>query len=199
MQATEFFLCINRPRNNRRMITKHIRWEKPASGWMKLNTDGSFDDLLEVAGEGGLIRDEQGNWVAGYTRRVGRANSFIAEGWALKDGLVLCSQLNLSSIIVESDAKALINAFNNLVHDNSVVFPLLDDCKELAAQFSRIVSRHVYREANSCADRLANMGRLQNSEFVGYSSSPVELLTLIMAGCQGLYSKRLCLDTLFSC
>ena len=95
MQATEFFLCINRPRNNHCMITKHIRWEKPALGWMKLNTDGSFDDLLGVAGGGGLIRDEQGNWVAGYTRRVGRSNSFIAKAWALRDGLMLCSQLNL--------------------------------------------------------------------------------------------------------
>ncbi|KAK9983118.1 hypothetical protein SO802_032643 [Lithocarpus litseifolius] len=181
------------------MITKHIRWEKPTSGWMKLNTNGSSDDLVGVAGGGGLIRDEQGNWVAGYTRRVGKANSFTAEAWALRDGLVLCCQLNLSSIVVESDAKALIDALNNPVHDISVVSPLLDDCKQLAAQFSRIVFRHIYREANSCADHLANMGRLQSSEFVGYSSPPVDLLTLIEADCQGLYSVRHCLDSSFSC
>ena len=81
--------------------------------------------------------------MAGYTRRVGRANSFIVDAWALRDGLVLCSQLNLSSIIVESDAKALIDALNNPVHDNSVVSPLLDDCKQLAAWFPRIIIRHL--------------------------------------------------------
>lgn len=61
------------------MITRQIRWEKPASGWLKLNTDWSFDDLLGNAGGGGLIKYEQGNWVAGFTRKVGKANSFIAE------------------------------------------------------------------------------------------------------------------------
>ena len=158
MQAIEFFLCINRPRSNRCMITKHIRWEKPTLGWMKLNTDGFIDDLLGIARGGGLIRDEQGNWVAGYTRRVGKANSFIAEAWALKDGLVLCSQLNLSSVIVESDAKALVDALNNPAYDNSVGSPLYDDCKKLATQIPRLVFRHIYHEANLCADRLANMG-----------------------------------------
>ena len=146
-----------------------------------------------------MIRDEQGNWVAGYTRRVGRANSFIADAWALRDGLVLCSQLNLSSIIVESDAKALIDALNNPIHDKLVVSPLLDDCKQLAVQFHRIIFKHIFRETNLCVDCLANMGRLQNSEFVDHTSPPVELLSLIVADCQGLYSKRLCLDTLFSC
>ena len=146
-----------------------------------------------------MIRDEQGNWVARYTRRVGRANSFIVDAWALRDGLVLCSQLNLSSIIVESDAKALIDALNNPIHDKLLVSPLLDDCKQLVAQFHRIIFRHIYCETNLCVDRLANMGRLQNSEFVGHTSPPMELLSLIVADCQGLYSKRLYLDTLFSC
>ena len=44
------------------------------------------------------------------------------------------------------------------------------------------LSSDIYREANSCADCLANMGRLQNSEFVGYSSPPVELLSLTLKG-----------------
>ena len=60
MQANEFFLCLNNPKCNHQMITKLIKWERPESGWLKLNTDGSFDDLLGNAGGGGLIRDEQG-------------------------------------------------------------------------------------------------------------------------------------------
>ena len=187
MQATEFFLYINRPKCNRCMITKHVRWEKPASGWLKLNIDRSFDDLLGNAGRGGLIKDEQGNWVVGYTKKVGKANSFIAEAWALRDGLVLCNQLNLSNVFVELDAKALvdalnnpvfdnsmispIDALNNPVFDNSMISPLFADCR----QFPRLVFRYIYCEANSCADRLANVGRLQNLDFVVYTSPPVDL------------------------
>ena len=113
MQATEFFLCLNNPKCNHQMITKHIKWERPESGWLKLNTDGSFDDLLGNAGGGGLIRDEQGQWVAGFTRKIGKTNSFMVKAWALRDGLVLCNQMKVSKVIVESDAKAVVDALNN--------------------------------------------------------------------------------------
>lgn len=65
MQASEFFLCINRPKCNNYRIIKQVRWEKPRSGWLKLNTDGSYDDSLGNAGGGGVIIDEYGNWVVG--------------------------------------------------------------------------------------------------------------------------------------
>lgn len=83
---------------------------------------------------------------------------------------MLCNQLNLSSVIVELDAKALVNALNNPALNNSVVSPLFDDCKHLASQIPRLVFRNIYREANSCADHLANIGRLQRLDFVLYTS-----------------------------
>lgn len=146
-----------------------------------------------------MIKYEQGNWVAGFTRKVGKANSFIAEAWALKDGLVLCNQLNLSSAIVELDAKALVDALNNLDYNNSVISPLFDDCRQLASQIPRLVFRCIYREANSSVDRLANIGRLRSLDFVLYTSLPVDLVSLIMVDYQGLYTERRCLDSLFCC
>ena len=52
---------------------------------------------MERAGCGGVVRDEHGNWVAGFTRHIGATNSFAAELWGLRDGLLLCSKLNISS------------------------------------------------------------------------------------------------------
>ena len=46
---------------------------------------------------GGLVRDEHGNWVAGFTRHIGTTNIFAAELWGLRDGLLLCRSLNISS------------------------------------------------------------------------------------------------------
>ena len=42
-------------------MIRHIIWDKPDTGWVKLNTDGLASDLLNVAGCGGLMRDDQGN------------------------------------------------------------------------------------------------------------------------------------------
>ena len=96
-QAAEFMFCVSSPRNPVRRVSKRIRWEKPPIGWKKLNTNGSVIGCMEQAGCGGVVRDEHGSWVAGFTRHVGATNSFAAELWGLRDGLLLCSSLNISS------------------------------------------------------------------------------------------------------
>ena len=110
-------------------MIRQIRWEKPDIGWVKLNTNGSFSDLLNAAGYGGLIRDDQGNWIGGFSRHIGNTDSFLAKIWALRDGLQLCHHMNLQSVIVELDASTVIDALNNPVYTNTILSPLFDDCK----------------------------------------------------------------------
>ena len=92
-----------------RRFVKRIRWEKPFAGWMKLNIDGSVFGSLGVAGCGGVIRDDYGQWISGFTKRIGITNSFIAELWGLREGLIMCCDLNISSLIVELDARAVVD------------------------------------------------------------------------------------------
>ena len=70
-QTLEFMHCVTSPQNPVRKTSKRIHWEKPPSGWKKLNTDGSSIGCMERAGCGGVIKDEHGNWVTGFTRHVG--------------------------------------------------------------------------------------------------------------------------------
>ena len=65
---------------------KRIQWEKPPVGWMKFNTDSSACGNPSVAGCQGVIRNDHGHWIAGFTRRIGATNSFIAELWGSKGG-----------------------------------------------------------------------------------------------------------------
>ena len=109
MQAMEFMLCITQPKCSNRMAIRQVQWEKPSTRWVKLNIDGSANVSAGVAGGGGLIRDDRGDWIVGY-RKISKTNSFLAETWALRDGLLLCIQLNLNAVMVELDAKALVDA-----------------------------------------------------------------------------------------
>ena len=111
---------------------------------------------------GGLIRDELGNWVVGFTRKLGRMNSFTAEVWALRDGLLLCHQMNIPAIIVELDAKALVDAISNPRYSNTVISPIFYDCKCLLSQIPQVRIKHIFREANKCANRLANFAHSQD-------------------------------------
>ena len=155
----------------------------PERGRLKLNTDGATSKALGVAGGGGLIRDNQGNWVIGFSRRIGVTNSFMVEVWALRDGLMLCNQMNLSDVIVELDTKALVDAFKNPSYANSIISPLFEDYKQLANQIPRHCIRHVYCEANKCTNKLASIGLNQSLDFVIYSCPPVDLLGCFEADC----------------
>ena len=91
---------------------KQIKWEKPINGWRKLNVDGAFMGNPGMVGGGGILRDEEGNWLRGFARRIGIANSFTTELWALYDGLMLCNQLNVQAVNIELDAKSIVDAIN---------------------------------------------------------------------------------------
>ena len=58
-------------KGNREGKKKLRRWEKPPFGLVKLNMDGSADGNPGLAGYGGLLRDDHGNWLAGFARRIG--------------------------------------------------------------------------------------------------------------------------------
>ncbi|KAL0001799.1 hypothetical protein SO802_015580 [Lithocarpus litseifolius] len=85
-------------------------------------------------GGGGVIRDEEGYWVIGYARQIGSANNFLAELWALPDGLFLCLQAQIQAVIIEMDAKAIVDAFSHQKNSNSIINSLMDDCRQLVSQ-----------------------------------------------------------------
>ena len=119
------------------------------TSWVgKLNTDGGHkaaEGNPGLASYGGLIRDDHGNWMAGFARRIGTCTSFVAKLWGLRDGLTLCNNLNIPSLIVELDARAIVDILQNSNYENSTLFPILDDCRQLMGGFHQVQVKHCYR------------------------------------------------------
>ena len=111
-----------------------VRWEKPQQGWIRLNTDGSTLGNPGRARGGGILRDDQGNWVAGFSRNIGFSTSFIAELWALSDGLTLYNNLKLNAVDIQIDAKAIVVLLSNPSYSNDFAMPIVDDCRQLIFQ-----------------------------------------------------------------
>ena len=112
-QVSDFYWCAAEWKKANIFTMKNIRWERPSSGWRKLNMDGSSLGNPGIAGGGGVIREEAGNWVVGFSRKIGVTSSFDAELWALRDGLTICVNKNFQSVEVELDAKAIIDVLKN--------------------------------------------------------------------------------------
>ena len=70
---------------------------------------------------------------------------------------MLCCNFNIASVIVELDARTIVDAISNDQYVNNVISPILDDYRWLISRFHRILFKHCYREANRCADSLARM------------------------------------------
>lgn len=191
-QALEFMCCVSSPRNPICNIVRSIRWERPTVGWKKLNTDGSFMGNLGQAGCGGIVKDEHGEWVASFAKHIGATNSFAIELWGLRDGLMLCCNLNVPCLIVELDAKVVVDVFKNSNYVNNVISPILDDCKQLVSCFQQIQINHCYHQANRCADLLARMGAEQELDFVNFLSMPVDMFNAFENDMNGLFVNRMC-------
>jgi len=197
-RAREFIHCgINAVTEHRRVL-RAIHWERPNRGWVKLNTDESSLGNPGPARCGGILHDDNGNWLFGFSKKVRITTSFVAELWAVREGLSLCLHRNFPAVVLELDAKSIFDVLTNPNQSNNIISAILDDCRQMMAQFPQLRVRHGYREANRCTDKLARMGVQQLVDFCLYEDSPQELQSDLEFDNSGLYVNRRCPETLSS-
>ena len=138
-----------------------------------------------------VSRDADGQWVRGFSRWIGVTNNFVAELWGLREGLMLCRSLNLSSLVIELDTKSIVNVLNNLSYANNFISRILDDCRLLISHMPQIRIKHCFRQANHCADRLARISFSQTSEFSLFDSSPMDMIDVYEDDLNEMYFDRI--------
>ena len=96
-----------------------------------------------MAGGGGVIRGQEGEWIAGFARPLGQTNSCMVELWALRDGLLLAKELGINNLIVELDALSVVLLMKNSAC-NLLMESLLTDCRNLLKEFLNTQVVHAY-------------------------------------------------------
>lgn len=97
---------------------------------------------------------------------------------------MICCHLNILSLVVELDAKIIVDVLGNSDYVNNVISPILDDCRLLASYFQQIQFKHYYRQANHYTDSRVRMSFSKNFEFTYFESLPMYI--------NGMYSNGLC-------
>lgn len=64
-----------------------VRWSFPSPGKVDLNYDGAITDAGLHASYGGVLRDENGNFLFGYAVKLGACSVLTAELWGILHGL----------------------------------------------------------------------------------------------------------------
>nr|POE96236.1 putative ribonuclease h protein [Quercus suber] len=191
-QTREFIYCVASPKLNGTMITKEVKWVRPALGWAKLNTDGSFSAGNGPAGCGGIIRGSDGQWVTGFAMSINVSSSIAAELWALREGLSLCLEMHLQAVEVELDASAAISLVSSNCSTNGDLSGLVDDCREMLLRMPQAKMSHCYREANCCADALARIGASSPTVCNRFATPPPSIAPLLFSDFVGLSRNRAC-------
>jgi len=63
--------------------TIYIGWKHPHMEWIKLNRDRAYKGSMNIAGCGSLFGDSYGQWLQGYTQKIGACDALHAEIWEM--------------------------------------------------------------------------------------------------------------------
>jgi ribonuclease HI len=127
-------------------------------------------------GGGGVLRDCRGAWVRGFSRHIDYASSVQAELRALLDGLLMTVELNIPYLEIEMDSLLAVDLILAVHPANAFLRSIVYDCRCLLEKFEGVSIKHIYREANVCADLLAKAGCDQLDEFILFCTPPAHVL-----------------------
>ncbi|KAK4480848.1 hypothetical protein RD792_011700, partial [Penstemon davidsonii] len=155
-------------------------WVKPDKGWFKVNTDESVLVEKKSAAAGGVIRDDEGVWIRGFSRNLGDVTITVAELLAAREGLSLAWERRLPCIILELDSEVVVKLIRHADTSQHPLGAVIEDCRRLLGMpwESKIV--HTKRSGNACADALAKLGHSIGREGHSWDSPPHEVLQIFL-------------------
>ena len=122
-------------------------------------SDGAARGNPGPAGIGAIIKRPDGQVLATCSEAYGQSTNNAAEYAALLMGLRRALALGLRRVEIRADSELLIKQLGGDYRvKNAALKPLYEEAQNLRQQFEWTRLRHVRREFNSEADRLANQG-----------------------------------------
>lgn len=100
-QILKSLSLLIKPRKKSHM--QSVKWNPPASGWLKLNVDGTSLGNPGLSGARGAIRDSRDELIAGFAIFTATSTNNFAEFMGLLQGLRIARFLGLQQVEIEMD------------------------------------------------------------------------------------------------
>jgi len=169
-----------------------IRWELAPEGWNTLNTDGASKGNPGLAGCGGVLRDDRGEWQWGFAMNMGFCSSIKAELMAVLKGLQVAKDRGVQKLWIKSDSRVHVGMLLGDYKANPEHGVLIKHCKDLLRDSSwETEITHCFREANKVADKLANLGVNLDGAFMLFVRPPREVLDDLFSDVVGVAWPRM--------
>ena len=112
-----------------------------------------------------------------FARSIGFTTSITVEFWALRDGLLLANQIGVQNLVIELDAKVVVELVQSETNSNAFYSSLLAEYRSLLGRFQHCKVQHVFREVNRVADALAKLGCHMEENFVIMDNPPSDVVS----------------------
>ena len=127
-----------------------ISWKPPPTSTYKLNFDAAIFADLNCTGFGAIIRNEEGEVMAGMSVKGPLAlNSAKAEALARRRAVQFANEAGFSSLVIEGDNALVMNAISCSAENNSLLGHIFEDIQQLV--------RGLQYASISCIKRGGNM------------------------------------------
>jgi ribonuclease HI len=165
---------------DRDKVVRLFSWKLPKSSFVSLNTDGASKEHQQ-AGCGGIVRGSQGEWIGGFSKRVGRCSAFIAELWGVLEGLRYVKSMSFTKIELNIDSEAVVRVVQTGRSQSAAGGVLVEQISKMMSLDWEVEVRHTYREANKCAYALANYGCMSRVDIQFFTCCPDFIKDLFVA------------------
>ncbi|GAU17428.1 hypothetical protein TSUD_233050 [Trifolium subterraneum] len=127
-------------------------------------------------------------WVA--SRGVWDCSAFVAELWGVLEGLRCARRLGFMYVEMEIDSAAVVKALKDRCVKSPMGAALAKQVWQLLDMEWNIEILHIYREANKCADAMANLGCSLGYDVILYADCPLPLREMLAFDNMGISTPR---------
>ena len=122
---------------------------------------------------------------------IGESSVLMAELWGLYQGLHLAWEAGIKRLLVEVDSLCVTQLVSKQVVVPNEFYALVVAIREIISRNWQVSITHIYREANSAADFMANMAHSYPHGLHLFSSPPVGIYSIIVQDLFGVTQPRL--------
>ncbi|KAK8564027.1 hypothetical protein V6N12_036159 [Hibiscus sabdariffa] len=155
-------------------------WSNPELGWPCLNVDGAISLNIGKVKIGGLLRDNVGNFLFGFSKFIGCANSLQAELWSLYIGLQLAWDYGVEFLQVQTDCKQVLQLLQH-PHVESCSISLMHSIRQFWKRAWFVDLIWTPRSGNKAADAFTRLVTYSSFDLSFFSSPPATLYDVLSA------------------
>ncbi|KAL0006246.1 hypothetical protein SO802_013807 [Lithocarpus litseifolius] len=156
-------------------------WSPPPPGFHKINVNGASSESDSCSSVGVVIRDCWGQVVAALCKPLQACYpAELMEIMAIEQGVLLAQELQLPSVIVESDSSNAILAIHEKATGSSFGH-LIQEILQANESFETCHFKHLSRNFNSVAHELAQHARRTRSQYLWKGVMPPVVASFLQA------------------